>query len=163
IYEGVEIQVGSRCGAYYPVVRGLDAGDRVATAGSFLIDAETRLNPAAGSAYFSAGGPKGERQATTTTRPSLAEGGDARTRTALDKHAAADRRLAEAQQFCPIQGENRLGAMGAPFKLLLAGEPVFLCCKGCESEAREHPRQTVDKVHQFQARAKAARRGTGHD
>ena len=43
LYDGVEVELGPRCGEYYPVVKGLEAGDRVATAGSFLIDAETRL------------------------------------------------------------------------------------------------------------------------
>ena len=38
---------------------GLKAGDKVAAAGGFLIDAETRLNPAAASTYFGAsGGPQ---------------------------------------------------------------------------------------------------------
>ena len=40
----------------YPVVKGGEAGMRVATAGSFLIDAETRLNPAAAGSYFGASG-----------------------------------------------------------------------------------------------------------
>ena len=52
VYEGVEVQLGPRCGPFYPVIRGLQAGDRVATAGSFLIDAETRLTAGAGSTYF---------------------------------------------------------------------------------------------------------------
>ena len=56
MFEGVEVVVGARCGDDYPVVRGLEAGQRVAAAGAFLIDAETRLNPAAGAAYF--GGKK---------------------------------------------------------------------------------------------------------
>jgi len=32
------------------------AGDRVAAAGAFLVDAETRLNPAASATYFGASG-----------------------------------------------------------------------------------------------------------
>jgi hypothetical protein len=56
LFEGVTVRLGPRCGAYYPVVSGLRAGDRVVTAGSYNIDAETRLNPAAGSIYF--GGAK---------------------------------------------------------------------------------------------------------
>jgi Cu(I)/Ag(I) efflux system membrane fusion protein len=63
VFEGVEVELGPRSGALYPVVHGLAAGDRVATTGSFLIDAETRLNPAAGSTYFGASGrPKEERR-----------------------------------------------------------------------------------------------------
>jgi len=56
-FEGVQVDLGPRMVgadgvAYYPVLRGLQTGDRVVTAGSFLLDAETRLNPAAGSIYF---------------------------------------------------------------------------------------------------------------
>jgi Cu(I)/Ag(I) efflux system membrane fusion protein len=53
-YDAVEIEVGARAGEYHPVTKGLAAGDRVVTQGAFLLDAETRLNPAAGAAYFGA-------------------------------------------------------------------------------------------------------------
>jgi hypothetical protein len=39
---------------FYPVLNGLEAGQRVAAAGSFLIDAETRLNTAAAATYSGA-------------------------------------------------------------------------------------------------------------
>ena len=53
-YDAVEIHVGPRAGEYFPVTKGLAAGDRVVTQGAFLLDAETRLNPAAAAAYFGA-------------------------------------------------------------------------------------------------------------
>jgi Cu(I)/Ag(I) efflux system membrane fusion protein len=54
IFDAVKIEVGPRAGEYYPVIKGVAAGDRVVTQGAFLLDAETRLNPAAGAAYFGA-------------------------------------------------------------------------------------------------------------
>jgi hypothetical protein len=54
-FDAVEVQVGPRAGEYYPALKGLAAGDRVVTNGAFLLDAETRLNPAAAAAYFGAG------------------------------------------------------------------------------------------------------------
>ena len=54
MYEGVEVKLGARAGEYYPVLKGLAAGDRVAASGAFLIDAENGLNPSAASAYFGA-------------------------------------------------------------------------------------------------------------
>ena len=57
---------------YYPVLQGLTVGDRVVTSGSFLLDAETRLNPAAGSIYFGGSSGSGKAQAATvnSVRPS---------------------------------------------------------------------------------------------
>ncbi|MFH0982884.1 MAG: efflux RND transporter periplasmic adaptor subunit, partial [Planctomycetota bacterium] len=57
-FEMVDVQVGPRAGEFYPVMSGVKAGDRVATAGAVLVDAENRLNPAASAQYFGAsGGP----------------------------------------------------------------------------------------------------------
>ncbi len=47
IFEGRAVVIGPRSGDHYPVLRGLAPGERVAAAGAFLIDAETRLNPPA--------------------------------------------------------------------------------------------------------------------
>ena len=58
VFDGIGVELGPESEGFYPVVKGLRAGDRVAAAGAFLVDAETRLNPAAGSTYVGAsGGP----------------------------------------------------------------------------------------------------------
>jgi multidrug efflux pump subunit AcrA (membrane-fusion protein) len=142
IYEGIRVQLGPRCGDYYPVIKGLKAGDRVATSGSFLIDAETRLNPATGSTYFGASG--GPTPAAGASRPSAKD--EDKVRAALAQLSAADRRLAEAQRFCAVQFANRLGSMGPPVKVVIQGQPVFLCCSGCRKEALDHPEQTLATV-----------------
>jgi Cu(I)/Ag(I) efflux system membrane fusion protein len=46
LFEGRAVTLGPRAGDEYPVLAGLAPGERVAAAGAFLIDAETRLNPA---------------------------------------------------------------------------------------------------------------------
>src|SRR5262249_49549516 len=38
VYDGVEVQLGPRSGGFYPVLRGLEAGRPLATAGSVPID-----------------------------------------------------------------------------------------------------------------------------
>jgi multidrug efflux pump subunit AcrA (membrane-fusion protein) len=59
-FDMVEVQLGARAGEFYPVLSGLKDGDEVAARGAFLVDAENRLNPAAGAQYFGAtGGPQG--------------------------------------------------------------------------------------------------------
>jgi Cu(I)/Ag(I) efflux system membrane fusion protein len=165
VYEGVEVQLGPRSDLYYPVVRGLAAGERVVAAGSFLIDAETRLNPAAGSIYFGGSGGSKSGPSTATARPSMAGDEDAEVRAALAKLSSEDRRQAEGQGYCPVLG-TRLGAMGTPVKVALQGRAVFLCCKGCEAKARASEGQTLDKVEQLK-RAKAtpaqSPRGVGAD
>ncbi len=45
VFEGRAVVLGPRSGDSFPVLDGLTPGDRIAAAGAFLIDAETRLNP----------------------------------------------------------------------------------------------------------------------
>lgn len=44
-----------------------------------------------------------------------------------------DRELAKKQKVCPVSGDA-LGTMGKPFKTVVSGKTVFLCCPGCEKE-----------------------------
>jgi Cu(I)/Ag(I) efflux system membrane fusion protein len=163
VYEGVKVQLGPRmvgpAGAtFYPIVRGLLAGEKVVTAGAFLIDAETRLNPAAGSIYFGGSGGKGA-SSTVAVRPSTPEAEDARAQKAqagLQKLSASDRRLAAAQRYCPIEQNNLLGEMGKPFKITLKGRTVFLCCESCEDRAREDPNVTLATVDRRKSKTKKA-------
>ena len=60
-FDMIEVKLGARTGEYYPVVAGLQAGERVATQGAFLVDAENRLNPAAGAQFFGASAPQGHK------------------------------------------------------------------------------------------------------
>jgi Cu(I)/Ag(I) efflux system membrane fusion protein len=161
-FEGVLVQLGPRMAepgstaVYYPVIRGLATGDKVVSNGAFLVDAETRLNPAAGSIYYGGSGGK-TGQAGVAVRPSTPEDEDAlekKARIELGKLPAADRRLAEQQRFCPILQTNRLGSMGPPVKILLDGQPVFLCCPSCEGKARANPLRTLDRVEELK-RAKS--------
>jgi uncharacterized protein (TIGR03000 family) len=62
---------------------------------------------------------------------------------------AEDRRLAEQQRFCAVQPETPLGAMGPPVKVLLKGQPVFLCCTDCEKKARKEPGKTLAKAEEL--------------
>lgn len=59
VFEGREVRLGPPAEGFYPVLNGLTAGECVASAGAFLVDAETRLNPAAAGTYVGAsGGPQ---------------------------------------------------------------------------------------------------------
>src|SRR5262249_41484185 len=131
------------------------------TAGSFLIDAETRLNTGTGSTYFGASaGPQGsDRRPRSTARPSMTRDEEDKVQAALAKLGPEERRLAEAQGSCPIHEGNRLGSMGTPVKVTINGQSVFLCCKGCEKEALEHADQTLARVEELKSRARAPSTG----
>lgn len=78
MFEGVEVELGPRQDDYYPVTKGLKPGDKVAAAGGFLIDAETRLNPAAAATYFGAsGGPQSGGRPSAPPAPSQRPGDQA--------------------------------------------------------------------------------------
>ena len=49
------------------------------------------------------------------------------------KLSAEDRKLAEKQGVCPVSGE-KLGSMGEPYKVVVKGRTVFLCCEGCKRD-----------------------------
>ncbi|MDX1967065.1 MAG: hypothetical protein SFV23_07845 [Planctomycetaceae bacterium] len=87
-----------------------------------------------------------QSQAPTTTTS-----GDGAVQATLAKLGDADRPLAEAQRFCAVQTHQRLGSMGVPLKLDVQGQPVFVCCKGCEKKALSDPQATLARVEQMLA------------
>jgi hypothetical protein len=143
MFDGVAVSVGPRCGDFYPVVRGLEAGQRVAIAGAFLLDAETRLNPGLAGAYF--GASRQERTIAAAPPGSASDAAGADTAGALGRLSAEDRSLAERQGVCPVT-KKRLGSMGTPRRLVVAGRVVFLCCDGCEDALTREPAKYLAKL-----------------
>jgi membrane fusion protein, copper/silver efflux system len=156
VFEGVRVTLGPKMVdpngvVFLPVISGLSVGDQIVTSGSFLVDAETRLNPAAGSIYF--GGSSGTKGSSggSTIRGTTPQDPDAKIAAALAALPAADRALAEQQGTCPILPNSRLGSMGKPVKLTLEGEPVFLCCPGCKDQATGNPHKTAERVKELRS------------
>lgn len=131
VYDAVEVQLGRRCGDYYPVRSGLHLGQRVVAAGAVLLDAETRLNPSVAASYFGASG----RPTTPQPVPSLPSAGP----------SAADELLIAKQKLCPVTGEP-LGSMGKPVKVDVAGRTVFICCKACTKPLLASPTEHLAKL-----------------
>lgn len=73
-----------------------------------------------------------------------------------NKLSAEDRALVDAQEFCAIANEEPLGSMGPPIRLVLEGQTIFLCCQGCEKEARADPKKTLARVEQLKAKIRAS-------
>ena len=80
------------------------------------------------------------------TGPHVSEVNEADIQASLAKLSSDDRKLAEAQKFCAIMTTNRLGVMGTPLKVMIKGQPVFLCCRGCQSKALAKPDATLATV-----------------
>lgn len=157
VYDGVLVSLGPKLtgpnnGIFFPVIKGLEPGDKIVASGSFLVDAETRLNPSAGSIYFggSGGGSKSGGNV-TTTRPSTPEDTDAKLVAALKQLSPDDRKLAQQQRSCPILENSLLGSMGVPVKLSLEGQTVFVCCPACIDAAKKDPAQTLEKVERLKS------------
>jgi hypothetical protein len=84
-----------------------------------------------------------------TVRQPEAPDDEAEARAGLAELPPADRKQAEAQKFCAVQTENLLGSMGVPVKVLVKGQPVFLCCKGCRKKALADPDRTLARVDEL--------------
>src|SRR5690348_5458451 len=82
---------------------------------------------------------------------------EAKIKASLDKLDPADRKLAEEQKYCAVETENRLGKMGKPYKVMVKGEPVFLCCKSCEETAQKDPEKTLATVKRLKSANGAAK------
>ena len=64
----------------------------------------------------------------------------------LAKLSAEDRALATKQKTCPVTGEL-LGSMGAPIKIDVKGQPVFICCEGCKEDLLAKPDEYLAKLN----------------
>jgi Cu(I)/Ag(I) efflux system membrane fusion protein len=132
MFDAVEVTVGPRCGDFYPVLRGLEAGQRVAAAGAFLLDAEMWLNHGLAATYFGASRDAGTP---TPASPSASPGSP----------SAEDQLLAARQKICPVTGEP-LDSMGGPVRVEVAGRTVFVCCKACEKPLCKNPAKYLKKL-----------------
>lgn len=155
MFDGVEVSLGPRCGDFFPVVAGLEPGQKVATTGAFLIDAEARLSRNLDASYFGAARAKEAQPAgDTTAPPSASRPVDKRSRAkpaptarlaAKVKLSAADQKIVDRQKTCPVTG-LALDSMGGPVAVEVAGRRVFICCKGCESKLKQDPQKYLAKL-----------------
>jgi len=59
--------------------------------------------------------------------------------------SAEDRALVLKQKICPVSGEP-LGEMGAPVKVDVAGQQVFICCASCKEDLEKDPAKYLAKI-----------------
>ena len=142
MFDGIAVRVGRRMGSYYPVLSGLKAGQRVASSGAFLIDAESRLNPGLAASYFGA-----NQSALTSTSGSspLAPVRSAAKKAEASQLSPDDQRIVDQQKICPVT-ELSLDSMGGPVPVIIGDRKVFICCAGCEGRLREEPQKYLAKI-----------------
>lgn len=63
----------------------------------------------------------------------------------LAKMSAEDRASAEKQHMCPVS-DKMLGSMGAPIKLTVKDQDVWICCEGCKQQVLDDPDTFLAKV-----------------
>jgi hypothetical protein len=136
MFDGILVQLGSREGSQYPVLTGLKSGQRVATSGAFLIDAESRLHANIATQYFGAG--TASRQPEPPKRRS-------NSKKSAEPLSEADLALVKQQRICPVT-EAPLGSMGTPVFAVIKGRKVFMCCRGCESGLLAEPEKYLAKL-----------------
>jgi hypothetical protein len=66
------------------------------------------------------------------------------TLAALDQ---SDQAGVARQRVCPVTGAA-LGSMGDPIKVLVGGQPLYLCCKGCLGKVQGDPEAYLRKAGQ---------------
>jgi YHS domain-containing protein len=72
-------------------------------------------------------------------------GEDAQITKAMAELSIEDSALAVKQKVCPVSGEA-LGKMGAPLKMEVKGQTVFLCCAGCKDKLLASPDEYLAKI-----------------
>jgi len=92
-----------------------------------------------------------EKTAKQDPKQTLARVENLKVQAALAKLDPADRKLAEQQKFCANDTESRLGSMGAPVKVMVKDQPVFVCCGSCRKAVLKDPDKTLAAVKKLKA------------
>lgn len=88
----------------------------------------------------------------STPLPTITPADQVKIRAAMEKLSPEDRKLAEAQVYCAIDQDSALGSLGPILKVMAKGQPVFVCCKGCESEVKAHPDEALLQLQRLMHR-----------
>jgi hypothetical protein len=150
MFDGVEVVVGPGADGYCSIVSGLAPGESVASAGAFLLDAETRLHANLATAYFGATTNPAATSGTGTDGGAALSGSESAEAqreidVALADLPADDQEEARRQRVCPVT-DLPLGSMGKPEKLVVEGRVVFICCEGCRTSLVDEPNKYLPKL-----------------
>ena len=68
-----------------------------------------------------------------------------RPRIAVLRPTPSDDAAIRDQATCPVTNQP-LGDHGQPLKVVIDGQPIFVCCKGCVNKLRQQPDQHLSKL-----------------
>jgi len=134
IYEGREIVLGPRAGAYYLVKSGLQEGELVVTYGNFKIDSEMQIQ-----AKTSMMSPEGGQA------PMIHQGQGASPGQHADHVSEPKKEEPILQTTCPVMG----GPINKEHFVMYQGKKVYFCCPGCDKVFQENPENYLPKLPQF--------------
>lgn len=118
-FEGRQIVLGPRAGAYYLVEKGLSEGEQVVVQGNFKIDSALQIQ----------------------AKPSMMSPQDEPMSMKTGEH---NMKMTE-QEFCPVMG----GKINKDIFVEYQGKKVYFCCPGCEPEFLKNPGKYLDKLPQI--------------
>lgn len=134
MFDAVPVTILSRRGDQYIIEAPWTEPPRVAAIGTFLLDAETRLNPSLSTQYFGAA----QNAFAAETPPAILQV-VAKTN---QGSSPEDQQLVAAQQVCPITKAD-LTSMGGPVFVDVQGRRVAICCEGCRGRLLATPEKYV--------------------
>jgi len=62
---------------------------------------------------------------------------------------AADGAAIRAQGRCVVMTKKQLGGHGKPIKMMIDGQSLFVCCKGCVRKVQKNPELYLAKAHEL--------------
>ncbi|MAT71752.1 MAG: hypothetical protein CMJ58_19770 [Planctomycetaceae bacterium] len=74
----------------------------------------------------------------------------------MTKASAADAAFGAAQKTCPVMDEP-LDAMGGPYRTVVGGKIVHLCCPGCAKFLQADPEKYLAKLKDHGVASPAAK------
>jgi YHS domain-containing protein len=141
-YEGREVVLGPRAGAFYLVRGGLTEGERVVVEGNFKIDSALQIqarpsmmSPAPQPATRPATPPAAEPSAATRPAGDHAAHGAAQPATRPAAHPVAQTR-------CPVMG----APINRDYCVDYQGRRIYFCCPGCDKVFRQDPAKYLRKL-----------------
>lgn len=131
---------GATVGDEIVIEQGLAADEKIATRGNFLLDSQMQL----------AGNPSLIDPTRAAEPLEMIAGFDVKMLAAIQMLPDADQPLALEQVICPVT-KFKLGSMGVPPKVSVAGNDIYLCCEGCRDSLMEDPQSYITMLETMKA------------